>query len=87
MAVNSSVGGLAARRFGLALLLDRRGIEQRGNDRRRTDPDRNAGLNQLGPPFFVAFVGIAHSILTLELGSRPYAEQRDMGSEVPCVAG
>ena len=72
-------------------LLDLRRVEERCYDRRGTDPDRDACFHKLGPPFFVApiivvAIGIAHSILTLGVLSRPYAERRQLERAVACGA-
>lgn len=53
-------------------LLHLRRIEQRGNDRRRADPNRHAGFHQLSPPFLVTLRLVAHSILAIARSSRPY---------------
>jgi hypothetical protein len=69
--------------------LDLRGIKQGRNDCRRSDAHGDPGLHQLGPPFFVAFVFVAHSILFPCLELRRYAHVVAMGSrEVRrCAAG
>ena len=79
-----SVGRVPRRKSALRPFSDGGGVEQRGNDRRRSDPDRNAGLHQLGPAFLLALVGIAHSVLLMVLSARPYAEERGLEREVRC---
>lgn len=80
MGVTSSVGRVAWRHLALGILLDRGGVKQRGNDRRRTDPDGNACLDQLGSPFLVAVFVAAHSILSILFAARPYALRPGLGS-------
>ncbi len=87
MAVSRLVRRRSARRVALRLLLDGRRVKQRRDDRRRADPDRDARLHQFGSPFFVALLGIAHSVLSFGCGARPYAQQRRLEREVPCIAG
>ena len=84
MAVTSSVGPFALLAATLRLL-DFRRIEERGDDSRGSDPDCDACFHQLGPPFFVALVGIAHSILSLIVSFRPYADRQQLGRAVACA--
>ena len=86
MAVTELVGAFAIR--GTALrLFDLGSVEKCGNDSRGSDSDRNASLYQLGPPFFVALFGIAHSNLSLSMSLRPYAERWLLERAVLCAAG
>src|SRR5687768_2317032 len=58
-------------RMGLfARLLDLGRVKQRGDDRRRADPDRHPGLDQFGAPSVVGVVGglvfvVAHRGLSM----------------------
>ena len=69
-------------------LLDFRGVEQCGDDCSRADPDRDPGLYQLGPPFIVTLIVVAHSNLAKSIVPRPYAEAAVFGSVkgLPCAA-
>ena len=68
--------------------LDFRGVEQCCDDGSRADPDRDAGLYQLGPPFIVTLTVVAHSNLAKSIVLRPYAEAAVFGSVkgLPCAA-
>lgn len=68
-------------------LLHLGGVEQRRDDRCRADPDRNACLDQFGPPFVIAPVAVAHFRLFYRYRPRPYAEEQGLGRVVPCTAG
>ena len=83
--MTSSVRPFAALAIALRLL-DLGGIEERGDDSRGSDPDCDACFHQLGPPFFVALVGVAHSILSLILSFRPYADRQQLERAVACAA-
>ena len=72
MAVIRSVATFAALGPAALRLLDFRCIEQRSDDRCRADPNCNACLDQLGPPFLVSPV-VAHSALSHDDLLRPYA--------------
>src|SRR5205085_7673756 len=51
------------------LLLDLGGVEQRGDDGRRTDADGDAGLDQFGAAFLVRFViVVAHRRFSMAFG-------------------
>src|SRR4029079_10805856 len=68
-----SLDRLGTKRRGSAfrLFLDLRSIEQRGDDRRRADADRDASLDQLGPPFLARFVAfLAHRPVSMAFGAR-----------------
>ena len=76
MAATRLVGLLAA-----ALWLPHLGgIEQRRNDRRRSNAYGNPGLDQLGPPFAVPLFLIAHRILNVIATSDLYSEDEHMKS-------
>jgi hypothetical protein len=85
MAVTDLVRAFALRSSALRLL-DLGGVEQRSDDRRGSDADRDTSFHQLCPPLFIALVGVAHSILTLLLLLRPYAERRQLERAVSCAA-
>jgi hypothetical protein len=74
MAVTELVRPFAAGRSAVLWFFDFRCIEQRRDDRRRADSDRNARFHQLGAPFTVAIVIVAHAILSRCLRPRPYAQ-------------
>ena len=80
MAVTSLVRAFTVLAAAALGLLDLRGVEQRRDDRRRADTDRDSRLHQLGPPFLVASIVVAHSILSPALRPRPYAIRAAKGS-------
>ena len=75
-----SVGRIARWRLPPRILLDLRGVEQRRDDCRRPDTNRNARLNQLGSPFFIAVIVVAHHVLSIWKRSSPYAVRGGLGS-------
>ncbi len=58
-------------------LFDLGGIEQRCDNRGRSDSDGDAGLYQFRPSLIVA---VAHSILLLNYGVRSYSERGELES-------
>ena len=79
MAVTDLVRAFSGRGVAALGLLDFGGVEQRRDNRCRTDADRDPRLDQLGPPFLVAFV-VAHSILAVVGRPNPYAVRDAKGS-------
>lgn len=70
-------------------LLDFGSVEQRRNDCGRPDPNRNAGLHKLSPPFIVPLVVVAHSNLTRHAVAFPYAQASRLksGEVARCAVG
>ena len=79
MAVTDLVRAFSGRGVAALGLLDFGGVEQRRDNRCRTDADRDPRLDQLGPPFLVSPI-VAHSILADVDWSRPYALLPGKGS-------
>ena len=84
MAVTEAVAALGILSTATLRLPDLRSIKQRGHDRRRSDSYRDPCLDQLGPPFLVTLVGIAHSILVSGGWPRPYAQRGRLKREHSC---
>jgi hypothetical protein len=72
--VTELVRPFAARRSAALGLFDFGSIKQSRDDRRRANTDRDARLHQLGSPFTVAIVVVAHAILSCCFRPRPYAQ-------------